>query len=66
MKMNVSVVKARQQALPCCIDHAGVGPAPRSHLLLRSDSNDAATKHGNCLSLGTRRIDGPDVRVLDD
>ena len=65
-EMHVCVVKARQQALPGCIDHAGVGPAPGIHLLLRSDGNDAFADDGNRLSLGERRIDGPHVRVLDD
>jgi hypothetical protein len=64
--MDVRVVESRQQALPGCVDYAGVGPAPGIHLLPRSDGNDAVAEDGNRLSLGEGRIDGPDVRVLDD
>jgi hypothetical protein len=64
--MHVSVVEARQQALPGCIDYVGVGSAPGIHLLPRSDGNDPFAEDGNRLSLGARRIDGPNVRVLDD
>ncbi len=65
-EVHVSVVEARQEPLPARIDQASVGPAPCIHLLARSDGNNAVPENSNRLSLGSRRIDGPDAHVLDD
>jgi hypothetical protein len=62
----VSVVETRQQTLPRGIEHAGVGPAPGSDLLACSNRNDTVAEDSNHLSLRLRRIDGPDMRILDD
>jgi hypothetical protein len=62
----VSVVESWQQTLPGRIDHSGVGPAPSFDLPAWSNCNDTIGEYRDRLSLRLRRIDRPDMRILDD
>src|SRR4051812_45173569 len=65
-EVHMSVVETGQKRVPVRIDDAGLRTAPARYRSVGAYCNDAVAEHCHGLSIWARRVNCPNLRVVDD